>query len=36
MAVPAPQAFTLWFAGGGIKSGVTLGATDSWAWITPA
>jgi hypothetical protein len=23
-----PQAFTMWFAGGGIKSGLTLGATD--------
>jgi len=23
-----PQAFTMWFAGGGIKPGVTLGATD--------
>lgn len=23
-----PQAFTLWFAGGGIKAGTTLGATD--------
>ena len=23
-----PQAFTMWMAGGGIKGGVTLGATD--------
>ena len=23
-----PQAFTMWFAGGGIKAGTTLGATD--------
>ena len=23
-----PQAFTMWFAGGGMKSGITLGATD--------
>ena len=23
-----PQAFTMWFAGGGIRSGITLGATD--------
>jgi hypothetical protein len=23
-----PQAFTMWFAGGGIKKGLTLGATD--------
>ena len=23
-----PRAFTMWFAGGGIKSGVTIGATD--------
>ena len=23
-----PQAFTMWLAGGGIKPGVTLGATD--------
>ena len=23
-----PQAFTMWFAGGGVKSGLTLGATD--------
>ncbi len=23
-----PQAFTMWFAGGGIKRGITIGATD--------
>ena len=23
-----PQAFTMWFAGGGIRSGQTIGATD--------
>ncbi len=23
-----PQAFTMWFAGGGVKAGLTLGATD--------
>src|SRR5262249_57807903 len=23
-----PQAFTMWFAGGGVKPGLTLGATD--------
>jgi hypothetical protein len=27
-----PQAFTMWFAGGGVKSGITVGATDEFGF----
>src|SRR5881398_2079398 len=27
-----PQAFTMWFAGGGVKSGITLGETDEFGF----
>jgi hypothetical protein len=27
-----PQAFTMWFAGGGIKPGITLGETDEFGF----
>ena len=27
-----PNAFTMWLAGGGIKSGITLGATDEFGF----
>jgi hypothetical protein len=27
-----PRAFSLWMAGGGIKAGYTLGATDEFGW----
>jgi len=27
-----PRAFSLWMAGGGIKAGSTLGATDEFGW----
>jgi hypothetical protein len=27
-----PQAFTMWFAGGGVKRGLTLGATDEFGF----
>ena len=27
-----PHAFTMWMAGGGVKSGHIHGATDEWGW----
>jgi hypothetical protein len=29
-----PQAFTIWLAGGGVKPGITLGATDELGFHT--